>query len=157
MRAGRDYNMGKGLATMFCSKIVIAYNDTELSNKALQTARKIAEQDGGIAIDILYVFEPPIPVTYESLRGYQALLENESQYAQTVVEKAAKAFEGMPNPVQTFIAHGNPSHVILNHVKEQQNDLIIMGNRGLKGVKEFFSSVSHTVVQESPVPVLLVK
>jgi nucleotide-binding universal stress UspA family protein len=51
----------------------------------------------------------------------------------------------------------SPAYVILNHAREHGCDLIIMGSRGLTGIKEFLGSVSHTVVQNSQVPVLIVK
>ncbi len=47
--------------------------------------------------------------------------------------------------------------VILEHAKENNSDLIIMGSRGLSGVKEYLGSVSHYVVQHSSVPVLIIK
>ncbi|WP_269085328.1 universal stress protein [Peribacillus muralis] len=46
---------------------------------------------------------------------------------------------------------------LLEHVNTHNCDLIIMGSRGLSGFKEFLGSVSHYIVQHSPVPVLLVK
>ncbi|WKB35977.1 universal stress protein [Terrilactibacillus sp. S3-3] len=45
----------------------------------------------------------------------------------------------------------------MDHIKENHYDLVILGSRGLSGIREFLGSVSHGVVQRSPVPVLIIK
>jgi nucleotide-binding universal stress UspA family protein len=60
--------------------------------------------------------------------------------------------------VETTMEIGHPAKVILDLAKSKDVDLIAMGGRGMSGVKELFlDSVSHAVVRDSRVPVLVVK
>ena len=55
------------------------------------------------------------------------------------------------------LAQRSPAYVILNHAKEYNCDLIVMGSRGLSGIKEFLGSVSHKITQRSQIAVLIIK
>ena len=53
---------------------------------------------------------------------------------------------------------GAPAEVILEYAKQNGVDLIVIGSRGLGGIREFvLGSVSHNVVQHAKIPVLVVK
>ncbi|MEM2981913.1 MAG: universal stress protein, partial [Candidatus Bathyarchaeia archaeon] len=48
--------------------------------------------------------------------------------------------------------------IIVNIAKEEKTDLIIIGSRGLSGVKRFLlGSVSNRVSHHAPCPVLIVR
>ncbi|QQZ08925.1 universal stress protein [Heyndrickxia vini] len=141
---------------MLFSKILVAYNDTDLSNKALETAIEIAKGSPETEIDILYAVQLPIP-TYTSGIIIQETQDKLNEYAEETLEKAMSKLSGLPNTIHKHVVDKQPIPAILDHIENQKNDLIIMGNRGLSGIKEFFDSVSHVIVQKSPIPVLLVK
>ncbi|MGE8203273.1 universal stress protein [Heyndrickxia sp. NPDC080065] len=141
---------------MLYSKILVPYNDTDLSNKALATAKELAKVSPKAEIDILFAFQLPIS-TYSSGVFTQDTQDKLNEYAEEVLNKAMSYLEDLPNPIHKYVVDSQPISAILNHVETNGNDLIIMGNRGLKGIKEFLESVSHVVVQQSPIPVLLVK
>ncbi|MNY55760.1 Stress response protein NhaX [compost metagenome] len=64
--------------------------------------------------------------------------------------------EGLNATVE--LLQGSPAEVILNYAKEQGVDVIVIGSRGLGGIREFvLGSVSHNVVQSARIPVLVVK
>lgn len=53
---------------------------------------------------------------------------------------------------------GRPSERIVEVAKEGKFDVIVMGSRGLGGIKGFFlGSVSDRVADEAACPVLIVK
>ncbi len=59
--------------------------------------------------------------------------------------------------VDTVLKFGSPSVEILNFVKEQNVQLVVMGSQGRGFVKEFFlGSVSHNIARSSPSSVLLI-
>ena len=71
-------------------------------------------------------------------------------------EKAAR--DAGVSKVTTQIADGQPAAELLAHVEKDKADLIVLGSRGLGDLKSMFlGSVSHKVVQESPVPCMIVK
>ncbi|MFC7443027.1 universal stress protein [Laceyella putida] len=56
------------------------------------------------------------------------------------------------------IKSSSPAYEIYSIAKDHNFDLIVMGSRGLGKVSELWlGSVSHTVVQQAPCPVLVVK
>ncbi|GHH97250.1 universal stress protein [Neobacillus kokaensis] len=138
------------------SRIVVPFDGSVLSQKALEMAIKLIEQDKRIELDVLTVVNNEItgkPV-------YNVELQQESQrraaaeLQTTIKEKLAL----LPNRTRTIVLDGDPSKMILEFAKENNSDLIIMGSRGLSGLKELYlGSVSHHVVQKAACPVLIVK
>ena len=64
----------------------------------------------------------------------------------------------LPNKSKLMLLEGLPGQMIVEFVKEYDADLVVMGSRGLSGLKELFlGSVSHFVVQKAPCPVFIVK
>ncbi len=70
-----------------------------------------------------------------------------------------KAKEKSPHlKISTRVLEGKPSEKIVEAAKEGSYDLIVMGSRGLGGVKEFFlGSVADRVACESKITVTIVK
>lgn len=87
-----------------------------------------------------------------------------NQYKQAVLEDANEAVKPVklklaeiPNPSEVIVKVGSPAKVILQQAKELNCDLIMMGSRGLSGFKEYLGSVSHSITQQSSIPVLVMK
>ena len=56
------------------------------------------------------------------------------------------------------LIQGAAAEVLLDYAKENGSDVIVIGSRGLGGIREFvLGSVSHNVVQHAQIPVLIVK
>jgi nucleotide-binding universal stress UspA family protein len=73
-----------------------------------------------------------------------------------VLEKAKSSKPSVR--VSSTILEGRPADKIVEAAKEGGFDLIVMGSRGLGGVKEFFlGSVSDRVADEATCPVAIVK
>ena len=51
----------------------------------------------------------------------------------------------------------NPASELLRLAEQRGYDLIVVGNRGLSGFKEYTGSVSHKVLAGSKIPVLVAK
>lgn len=79
-------------------------------------------------------------------------------------EKEAKqvmhdAVERVPQdvPVTKIVTHKPIRQALLERVKSGEYDLLVMGSRGRGGVKaSLLGSVSHYVLNHSPIPVLIV-
>ncbi|MFF2289677.1 universal stress protein [Peribacillus butanolivorans] len=141
---------------MLCSRILVAYDESELARKSLEKAIELAKLDPAIEIQVLHAVTLPIhPNIYGN--AFQEIEEAMLKYGNEVIEKADALLSEIPNASQSFVVEGSAITTLLEHAKTQNCDLIIMGSRGLSGFKEFLGSVSHYIVQNSPVPVLLVK
>jgi nucleotide-binding universal stress UspA family protein len=141
------------------SRIVVPYDDSELSKRALEMAVTLAKQDQKIELNVITVVNPVIPYYgYPTVYNFDKLVESERQRAEAMLLEIKEKLAPLSNYTRTFLLDGNPGQMILQFVKDNNADLIIMGSRGLSGLKEvFLGSVSHFVVQKAHCPVLVVK
>lgn len=141
------------------SKIVVPYDDSNLSKKALETAIALAKQNEEIELEVVTVIEIPIgDVYYASGKHYLEAREACLKAAKDCLDKVQQNLDELPNPSKTVVLEGSPSYAIIEYVNENHPNLIVMGSRGLGAIKELFlGSVSHYVVQKSPCPVFIVK
>ncbi|SDN38956.1 universal stress protein [Bacillus sp. OK048] len=141
------------------SRIVVAYDHSELSKKALKMAINLAKQDKVIQLLVVTVMQPVRPLPYSSY-GYALALNRESQDKEfeAIREELEEELKTLPNKSKLLLLEGLPGKMIVEFVKENDADLVVMGSRGLSGLKELFlGSVSHYVVQKAPCPVFIVK
>ncbi|WP_045516623.1 universal stress protein [Neobacillus niacini] len=139
------------------SRIVVAYDHSELSKKALKMAMNLAKQDNQIEMIVVMVLQPvrPMPYSYGFVTDSQ---ETQREEANTIRNEIQQELTELPNKTRTVLLEGNPGQMIVDCVKQNDADLVVMGSRGLSGLKELFlGSVSHYVVQKAPCPVFIVK
>jgi nucleotide-binding universal stress UspA family protein len=74
----------------------------------------------------------------------------------SALKKARESFSGLK--VSTRLGEGRVVDVIVGTAEEEGVDVIVMGCRGLSGIKELFlGSTSAGVVHQADCPVLIVK
>lgn len=140
---------------MIYSRILVPYDGSELASKSLEKAIEFAKLDSSVKVSVLHVITLPIKRGPESL--YNQVKSMIIEDGNGVIEDAKAKLAEIPNQSEAFVKEGSPSHVVLQQAKEMNCDLIIMGSRGLSGFKEFLGSVSHSITQNSTVPVLVIK
>ena len=59
-------------------------------------------------------------------------------------------------PVHRHAVAGDPADAILGVAREVDADLIVVGNKGMKGVGRIIGSVTNTVAHNAPCSVLIV-
>ena len=143
---------------MLAKKILLAFDGSNLSNKALKKAAEIAKTDPSIQIDVVHVVSFPI-LTGEYVMADHSFESWITEHGNEVIMHAKTVLSVLPNTFRAFVVEGaSPARIILEHAKKEQCDLIVMGSRGLSGIKEIFlGSVSHNVMQHATVPILIVK
>ena len=140
------------------SRVVVAYDHSELSKKALKMAMDLAKQDQQIELFVVMVMQPDKPIPYAYGFGVVELLEEQLERANTLCNEIEQELESLPNKTKALLLKGNAGMMIVDFVKKNDADLVVMGSRGLSGLKELFlGSVSHYVVQKAPCQVLIVK
>jgi len=145
-----------------CSRIVVPYDGSELSKKALETAVTFAKQDEKIELNVITVVDVSIARYYgansHNIESVRKAEEAEFSAAKEALDILEESLKSIPNKTKTFTLKGSPAATIVDFIKENNIDLVVMGSRGLSGLKEMFlGSVSHNVVQKSPCPVFIVK
>lgn len=135
---------------MWCSKVLVAYDGSAPSAKAIDLARSIAAQDQRVELLLVHVLK-----LYGLGTGAETVLLEE---ANSVLADLQRIADGVPNKARAHLLKGSsPADLILKCAQDENCDLIIMGSRGQGGVKGYLGSVSYAVVQGSPVAVLIAK
>ena len=137
--------------------ILVAYDGSELSRKALLKAKELIT-NASSKLEVVYVLHNPVVVIGESVIPTTANFQSEYlDEAQALIEHANAEIAHLPN-AKTTLLQGNPSDIVVSYAEKEGADLIVIGSRGLSDFKEFLlGSVSHHVVQHAKVPVLVVK
>ncbi len=140
---------------MMFSNILVPYDGSELAMKSLETAIELAKLNPSIKVTALHVYQLPAKRVADSI--YNPIKKTIIEDAHEVISHAKEKLEEIAEQAEAVVAEGAPIRVILEKTHENKSDLIIMGSRGLSGIKEFLGSVSHYISQNSNVPVLLIK
>ncbi len=149
-------------------KILAPIDGSKPANNALVKALQLAKIHGS-AVEILHVMtfsedlptedersvKTDLPSVWEEDYITRVRLKNEQMLSEALNE-AEKM--GLAGKVTSKLLIGKPGDVILREVDHEDFDLIVVGDRGLSGLKELvLGSVSHQVVNQSKIPVLVVK
>lgn len=141
------------------SNIVVAYDESELSQQALEKALSLAESNDQIEVDVVTVLDNTSYPYIENYVYFEEILEQNRAHVREQMDKLAKErLNKLPNKINTVVLEGNPAQKIVSYAEERKADLIVIGSRGLSGLKEFMlGSVSNKVVQMANCPILIIK
>lgn len=78
-------------------------------------------------------------------------------HAEKIVEEHRVMLAERFGKVNALIKGGDPADEILRHAASLQADMIAVGSRGLKGLKQMMGSVSRKILEHSACPVLIGK
>ena len=135
---------------MWCSKVLVAYDGSTPSAKALDLAQSIGAQDERIELVFVHVLK-----LFALGTGAEGPLIEEANRVHAALQQLA---ERVPNRAHAHLLKGtSPADLLLKCAEDEGCDLIVMGSRGKGGVKGYLGSVSYAVVQGSPVAVLIAK
>jgi len=148
------------------SKILVAFDGSEPSKRALDLAAKTAAMFKGTLIILTVVYNVTIPVFAEAGEG--TLRTTDIQNYHVKMEKFYRtALENAEDEVKTrypdlryeaLLIEGRPSETIVEEAEKRDANLIMMGSRGLGGVTGWLlGSTSRKVVDQCTKPILLVK
>jgi nucleotide-binding universal stress UspA family protein len=102
-----------------------------------------------------------LPVEFQQLEGAYLppdFWTNVKTEAQQALERHAEALRRRGVQVETVVREGYPATVILEEADQRKADLIVIGTRGLTGLKHLLlGSIAERVVQKAHCPVLTVK
>ncbi len=97
----------------------------------------------------------PWPVTM----GQSKLLEERAmEHARDMAEEVAQLATKKNLTAHATVGLGDPAFAILEQAKVLKPDLVMVGSHGRRGLSRFLlGSVSHTLVHQSPYPILVVR
>ena len=154
------------------NKILVAIDHSTMSRKVFEAGLSLA-QTTGASLMLLHVLSPedkdyPPPFIYSGLEyetsaepileAYQEKVQKfeqqELQFLQSLTEEATQA------GVETEFTQTSdyPGRSICEQAQTWSADLILVGSRGLTGLKEMFlGSISNYVTHHAPCSVLIVR
>ncbi|HJU35615.1 MAG TPA: universal stress protein [Nitrososphaera sp.] len=147
---------------MLFSKILVAVDGSESSNKVYETAAQLAKLSN-CKLLVVHVVVPPLPLGgglfYPDVSGIDKirmdLEEAGKRLLQNYSEKSTNEYK---IAVETTLTQGYPPDAIIREADAKGADLIVVGSRGFSGAKQFFiGSVPNSILHHSNIPVLLVK
>lgn len=136
------------------NRILIATDGSENAASAVEHAAALARAAGSERVTVLHV----CPACSADLDPRQ----DNQELAQRLVREASEAFAGTPAEVHVRVeVDYHPEDVadgITDIAQEEGADIIVLGSRGLSGIRGMLlGSVSSKVLQEAHCPVLVIK
>ncbi len=137
------------------TSILLPFDGSEFSKKALGRALELAKTDNAQLI-VLYV----IPRYEEMVEFFRTDSIKKGLYreAEKVIEEAKKVASGLGIAIQSEIREGHADEEIIKAAEKNENDLIVMGSYGWKGVsKAIIGSTAERVISRANCPILIVR
>lgn len=148
-------------------KMLVCYDGSEASQRAIEKAHQLTADCGIHEVTLLHAYEDyswvatsadgyaPSPENLTKLRDLEAKKVEEKK--DTLLKEAQK-FDDTGAKMDVKLIQGHPATVITETAEEGKYDLIIMGSRGLGGLRRVvLGSVSNSVIQGTDISVMVVK
>ena len=148
------------------SRILVAFDGSEPSKRALDLAVKTAAMFKGELVIVTVVPKAPFPILAEEgsspfrAREYEVYQERMQESFRSSLERAkAEVIELYPGlRYEAVLLEGRPSSTIIEEADKRDVNLIMMGSRGLGGITGWIlGSTSRKVVDQCTKPILIVK
>ena len=163
LRVRATSGTGESGTAMGYGAILVAYDGSAPSNRALADALELVECGLGTRVVVLSVSDPlkmEDPAFVAAARAAGVLLSlggDEKASLEALKEQVADRIAEHEGVVDLRVAFGKPQEAIVREAAQEPCGLIVMGSRGLGAIKGMLGSVSTTVLHASPVPVLITK
>ena len=153
-------------------KILVPYDASQMSDKALERASEIAKTARSV-IFIIHVI-PEIPISSRQISNIQSSDKGEITITpstkevydkmesdmNSIINEKKKEFSKKQIIVESIIKIGYIVETIVKFTKDKDIELIVFGNRGLSGLSGFFKgldSVSRSVAEKTSCDILIVR
>jgi nucleotide-binding universal stress UspA family protein len=137
--------------------IVVGTDGSPSADAAVRRTIEIAKPSG-VPVHLVTAY-PDVP-TYRETISSSAKAEpiDLHQVAESVLARESRVLEDEGIEVVTHAREGDPAEVLIDVAQEENADLIVVGARGLSGLKRFLlGSVSSKLSHHAPVSVMVVR
>lgn len=137
-------------------RILLAVDGSEHSYHAARVAADLARAMKSEKLRIVVSYDRIPPFLGEP--NLQNAINARLAEAQEVLQKAVEAIGEVPAEIHTELIEGDPAESIIDVATTRNSSVIVMGSRGLGGLKGLvLGSTSQKVVSHAPCPVLIVR
>ncbi len=141
-------------------KVLVCLDGSGKSKKTLEKAFEIAKGCSVNEVSVIHVFDSRqdlsslprdgTPVNQEDMEKFRNLIAQHKKEREKMLSDALEPFARENIKAQAILKEGHPSHTINKVASEEGFDMIILGSRGMSGLKKvFLGSVSNAVLQEA--------
>lgn len=143
-------------STQSVPRILVATDFSETAAVALDWGAELAAQQGA-RLELVHALTlPPSVAEYVPQAGPDLTFELQKAARLKLEETAASVRDRLPE-LDTLLVQGTPSRVILDRAEEVGAEVIVLGTRGLSGLRHLLlGSTAERVVQRAHCPVLCV-
>jgi len=144
------------------NKILVALDGSDHATKALGTAIEMAQRCDSEMILFYALQVRSLRAEYEQVvtkAARDAYREAGNQQKEDILSRAEKlARDQGVDRVSQLCIEGEPARSIIRAARENDIELIVVGTRGLTGLRELaMGSVAHNVTSAADCPVLVVR
>jgi nucleotide-binding universal stress UspA family protein len=141
-------------------KILVCMDGSENSKKTLEKACEIAKGCTVNEVGVIHVFDnrqdlsslprDGSPVTEKDMEKFRNLIARHKEERKKILSDALECFERENINARAILKEGHPAHTITKVASEEGFDMIILGSRGMSGLRKvLLGSVSNAVIQEA--------
>ena len=141
-------------------KILLPIDGTELSLHETHFALRLVREGLAASFVLVNVQSPASFYEMVATRNNAQLIEQAAQeVGEDLLAPSAQLLQAAGIPFVTAVISGDPAQSLRELIREHGCHLVVMGSRALGPIRRVLEggSTSFRLVEESPVPVLLVK
>lgn len=139
------------------ARVLVPFDGSNTAANALSFA---CEKFGDDAITVLFVVDTAITHQPERYVGMKLseIYDRREEEGEGHLAAATEMAADRGVSVETELAHGKPSKVILRQISDDDADHVVMGSHSRTPLERFFlGSVAERVVERSPVSVTVIR
>jgi nucleotide-binding universal stress UspA family protein len=137
--------------------IVVGTDGSDPSAEAVRQATDMASREGA-RLHLVTAYPDPQMLRERMTGGAHTETVDLREVAEALLKRAARDALARGVDVETHVREGDPADVIIDVANEQQAELIVVGSRGLTGIKRFLlGSVSNKVSHHASCSVMIVR
>ena len=139
--------------------IVVGTDGSKPADEAVRQATDMASREGARLHLVTAYPDPQILRERTTGTGGGAYtIVDLREVAESLVQRAARDARSKGVEVETHVREGQPAEVIIDVANQEQANLIVVGSRGLTGIKRYLlGSVSSKVSEHAPCSVMIVR
>ena len=131
-------------------KILLCTDGSKYSQKALEEASEIVKGCNVNEVAIIHVHERYEPLPTLPNESIKWIMQKHKKEGEKILSEALKFIKGKNIKVRKILKEGHPADTIVNIAQKEGFDMIVVGSRGLGGLKKLFlGSVSNAIIQEA--------
>ena len=144
---------------MALSHVLIAYDGSSAADAAIDMVAELLSPHTQTTLAIVNVVAIPL-LTEDQMMNFGPIIELMRKDATALLQDATKRLEqyAFGSEIDTYLLSGSdPALEITKLAVQLDTDLVVIGSRGLGGIKGYLGSVGHKLISACPCAVLIAK